>query len=50
MIRVFRVLDWLSSISGAKIMAQKQKIGKDSTPRNADSGYIVPILYMAITR
>jgi len=30
--RVFRALDWLSSISGAKIMAQKTKIGQNFYP------------------
>jgi len=44
-ILVFRALDWLSSISGAKIMAQNPKIGKNSTPTNADHGYIIPILW-----
>jgi len=43
-IRVFRVLEWLSSISGAKIMGQKTKIGKNSTPTNANMGWITPIL------
>jgi len=28
-IRVFKALKWLSSISGAKIMGQKLKIGKN---------------------
>jgi len=33
-------------MSGANIMAQKQKIGKHLSPTNADPGYIIP---MAIT-
>jgi len=37
-----RALDWLASISGTKIMAQKQKIGKNSTPTNASLGCIPP--------
>jgi len=42
MIQVFRALDWLSSMSGAKIMTQNRKIGKNYTPTNADSGHIIP--------
>jgi len=33
-------------MSGANIMAQKQKIGKHLSPTNAEPGYIIP---MAIT-
>jgi len=46
-IRVFRALDWLSSISGVKIMAKKIEIGKNATPTNANPGCITPV---AITR
>jgi len=46
-VQVFRALDWLASISGAKIMAQKPKIGKNSTPKNTNLGCIPP---QAITR
>jgi len=41
--RVFRALDWLSSISGAKIMARKPKIVGNATPTNANPGYITPV-------
>jgi len=37
---VFRALDWLASISGAKIITQKPKIGKSFTPTNAYLGCI----------
>jgi len=41
-IRVFRALDWLAGISGAKIMAQKPKIDNNSIPTNANLGCIPP--------
>jgi len=41
-IQVFRAIDWLASISGAKIMTVKQKIAKTSTPANANLGCIPP--------
>jgi len=31
-------------------MAQNLKLVKNSNPTKADPGYIIPILYMAITR
>jgi len=41
-IQVFRAIDWLASISGAKIMTVKKKIAKTSTPANANLGCIPP--------
>jgi len=32
-----------------KLWLKNQKLGKNSTPTNADPGYILPILYMAKT-
>jgi len=49
-IRIFRALDWLSRISGAKIMTQKPKNGQNYTPTNTNLGCLTPRLYMAITR
>jgi len=49
-IRVFWALDWLSSISGAKIMAQNTKIGKNFYPHKHNFGCFTPIFYMAVTR
>ena len=49
-IRVFRALDWLSRISGAKIMPQKPKSGQNFTPTNSNLGWITPSLYMATNR
>ena len=45
-IRVFRVLDWLSSISGAEIMAQKAKLGKKCNPHERwPSVYYTHMIY-----
>jgi len=46
-IQVFRAIDWVASISGSKITAEKTKIGKNSTPGNANLGCMAP---QAITR
>ena len=43
MISVFWALDWLSSMSGAKIMVLRQKVGKNSTSTKANPGYIIPM-------
>jgi len=41
MIRVLRALDWLFSTSAAHVMAQKPKIGKNSTPSKGNHGYFL---------
>jgi len=41
--RVCRALEWLSSISVAKIMDEKQKFVKFSAPTSPDLGWITPL-------
>jgi len=49
-IRVLRALEWLSSISVAKIMDKKHKLVKISAPTNPNLGCNTPFFYMANTR
>jgi len=44
--KVFRALEWLSSISVANIMDKKTKIGKNFASTNPNLGWNTPFLYM----
>jgi len=47
---IFKVLDLIPSISGAKIMDEKAKIGRKLHSYKRCPGYIAPVLYMAFTQ